>query len=105
MEVKMNNKKVIGLTIFIILGMIICPTVYKIYQNHNNNLILVVESKFYYNAKNCYNADDCLNSTVYLKDLYEKDYIKDQLTNPLNKKYYSEESYINLETKEIKLIS
>lgn len=105
MEVKMNNKRVIELTIFIILGMIICPTVYKIYQNHNANLIRVVENKFLYNATKCYKADDCLSSTIYLKDLYEKEYIKEQLTNPLNKKYYSLESYINLETNEIKLIS
>ena len=37
------NKKVITLTVAIIVGMIIIPTIYKIHTNHNNKLLLVVE--------------------------------------------------------------
>ena len=98
----MNNKKVIIITILIILIIIIIPLIYKIYQNHEDNLIKVVEQEFLYQAKKCYDADIC-SSKVYLKDLYTNNYFKDKLTNPLNKKYYSEDSYIDLNKNEIKL--
>ena len=48
MEKKMSNKKVIGLSIAIIAGMIIIPTIYKIHEEHNNRLLLVVEKEFEY---------------------------------------------------------
>ena len=104
MEQKMN-RKVIGLTIIVIIGMILFPTIYKIVIRHNTNLIKVVENEFSYQAKNCYNDKKCLNKKVYLKELYENKYIESKLTNPINKKYYSEESFIDLESGEIKLIS
>ena len=43
MERIMSDKKVIGLTIAIIAGMIIIPTIYKVHTEHNNRLLLVVE--------------------------------------------------------------
>lgn len=100
----MKKNKIIIYTFFIILGMIVVPTIYKIYTNHNNNLIKVVEEEFKYQAKICYKEDKCDNK-VLLKDLYEKGYIKEKLTNPLNKKYYEDNSYIDFNTNEIKLIS
>lgn len=101
----MSNNKVITLTVVIIIGMIIVPTIYKIYTEHNNDLINVVEKEFTYYAKKCFNEDKCQNKIIYLKDLYNNNYLEEKLTNPVNKKYYSEKSYINLETYEIKLIS
>lgn len=98
------NKKVIIITIAVIAGMILIPTIYKIHENHNNKLLLVVEEEFHYYAKQCYLNDEC-TSTVTLKDLYDKGYLEDKLTNPINKKYYDEESSINLDTNEINLIS
>jgi len=100
----MSNKRVIILTLFVILGMIIVPTVYKIYKRHNDNLIKVVENEFMYQAKTCFNENKCSN-IVYLKDLYSFNYLKEKLTNPINKKYYSEDSFVNLEKNELKLIS
>ena len=100
----MSNKRVIILTIAIIGGMIFIPTVYKIYKQHNENLILVVEKEFAYYAKECFLSDEC-GSIVTLKELYDKGYIKDKLTNPITKKYYDEDSSIDLDTKKINLIS
>lgn len=100
----MKNNKIISYTFFIILGMIVFPTIYKIYTKHNNDLIKVVEEEFLYQAKICYKEDVCENK-VLLKDLYENNYIKEKLTNPLNKKYYEDTSYVDLEKNEIKLIS
>lgn len=99
-----KNNKIITYTFFVILGMIIVPTIYKIYTNHNHNLIKVVEEEFKYQAKICYKENKC-HSKVYLKDLYDNKYLEEKLTNPLTKKYYEEDSYIDFETNEIKLIS
>ncbi len=97
------SKKVVFITIIIILGMIVFPTIYKIYLNNNENLIKVVEKEFEYYAKKCFNEDKCEN-IVYLKDLYDNDYLEEKLTDPLSKRYYSDESYINIDTGEINLI-
>lgn len=98
------NKKVIILTIFVTLGIIIVPTLYKIYSTHQEQLIVVVKKEFYYQAKKCYDASLC-NKKVSLKDLYDNNYFETKLTNPITKKYYEEDSYVDLETKEIKLNS
>lgn len=100
----MSDKKVIGLTIAIIAGMIIIPTIYKVHTEHNNRLLLVVEKEFKYNAKNCFLNGEC-ESVVTLKDLYDQGYLEEKLTNPITKKYYSDTSSINLDTNEINLIS
>ena len=84
------NKKAIILTIFVIIGMIVLPTIYKIYKEHNDNLIKVVEKEFLYQAKKCYNAQICKN---------------DKLTNPLTKKYYALDSKVNVVTSKIELTS
>ncbi len=99
------NKKAIILTIFVIIGMIVLPTIYKIYKEHNDNLIKVVEKEFLYQAKKCYNAQICKNEIVTLKELYDNNYIKDKLTNPLTKKYYALDSKVNVVTSKIELTS
>ena len=98
------NKKVIILTIAVIAGMIIIPTIYKIHTNHNEKLLLVVEKEFSYYAKECYLKDECDN-IITLKELYDLGYLEEKLTNPINKKYYDDASSIHLDTKEINLIS
>ena len=98
------NKKIVILTIFIIMGMIIVPTVYKIFDQNGKDKIKVVEQEFLYQAKKCYNKGEC-NKIIYLKDLYEKEYITDKLISPITKKYYEDNSYIKIDTLEIKLIS
>ena len=100
----MKNCNVIILTIFIILGMISIPTIYKIFNKHSEDALQVVKEEFIFASKKCYWHDDC-EKIVYLKDLYEKEYLEERLTNPKNKKYYSEESYVNLETMEVNLVS
>lgn len=85
--------------------MVIFPTIYKIYTSHNDYLINVVKKEFIYQAKNCYNTGDCQKEEISLKDLYSNNYFSDKLTNPINKKYYSENSYVNITTEEVKLIT
>ncbi|MBE6154930.1 MAG: hypothetical protein E7163_05130 [Firmicutes bacterium] len=99
----MKSRTLITLTIVIIMAIITIPTVYKIYNNHNINLVKVVENEFLYQAKKCFNKDEC-SKIIYLSDLYEKGYILEKLSNPITKKYYSEKSYIDIENQEIQLI-
>ncbi len=98
------NKKIIILTIFIIIGMIVLPTIYKININHHNNLIKVVEKEFLYEANLCYNSNKCNKKVVTLKELYEKKFLTTKLTNPLTKKYYSEDSTVNIDTLKVNLL-
>jgi len=58
--------------------MIVVPTIYKIYTNHNNNLERVIKEEFLYQAKICYKENNC-ESKILLKDLYEND--KDRLAD------------------------
>ena len=60
----MNNKRMIGLTVAIIAGMIIIPTIYKIHENHNEKLLQVVENEFHYYAKECYLNDECTSTNL-----------------------------------------
>ena len=99
----MSNKKVIILTLAIIAGMIIIPTIYKVHSEHNDRLVSVVEKEFLYYAKKCYYEDAC-SSKVTLNDLYEKEYIKEKLANPITKKYYDTSSYVDIKTEEITFI-
>ena len=71
------NKKVIILSVAVIAGMIIIPTIYKIHTNHNEKLLLVVEKEFSYYAKQCYLNDECAN-TVTLKELYDLEATEDE---------------------------
>jgi len=100
-----SNKKVITLTVFIILGMIIVPTIYKVYKTHENRLLLVVKKEFEYQATKCYREEKCPNNKVTLKELYDLGYLKERLVEPSTKKYYNEESYFDVNTKEINLVS
>ena len=103
MERNMSNKKVVILTVAIIAGMLIIPTIYKVHIEHNNRLIKVVEKEFLYYAKKCYYENAC-SSTVTLNDLYEKGYINEELANPITKKYYDTSSYVDIKTEEITFI-
>lgn len=96
----MKKNKIISYTFFIILGIIVVPTIYKIYTNHNNNLERVVKEEFLYQAKICYKENKCENK-VLLKDLYENKYLNEKLTNPLNKKYYEDNSRGDITKNEI----
>jgi len=95
----MSNRKIILLTLFIIAGMIIFPTIYKVYKEHNDNLILVVEKEFSYYAKKCFNEDKCENEIIYLKDLYENKIISFEVYDRMQELLIKKMDKIILETK------
>lgn len=97
----MSDIKTVTLTIFIILGMIILPTIYKVVKDHNDKLYLVSENEFYFQANRCFKSDICTDNKVTLKELYDNKYIEEELYNPVSKKYYSDESFVLIDKKEI----
>ena len=101
----MKNRYVIFLTLIINLIIVGGGVVYNIYTTHQNEAEIVVQKEFSYEAKKCYNMGVCPNKIVYLSDLYQNKFIEDKLINPQNKKYYAEDSFIDLEKNEITLKS
>lgn len=90
----MNTNKItiIG-SIMAILLIIGIPTVYKVINNHHNNLYRVVEDKIINSAKKCYYEEVCVNNKITLKELYELKYLE-KVSDPISKEYYNEESFV-----------
>lgn len=97
-----NKITIIG-SIVAILLIISIPTIYKVVKNHQNNLISVVEDKIITAAKQCYFEEKCNDDVIYLKDLYNLNYLE-KISNPITKEYYNENSYILKENNNYKFI-
>ncbi len=92
----MNTNKITTIfCIIIIILLITIPTTYKVIKNHQNNLKRSTESKIIEAAKKCYYEDKCEGDKIFLKDLYNFDYLG-KISNPLTKEYYSEDSYVEI---------
>lgn len=87
------NKITIIVSVIIIVLIIGIPTIYKVVKTHNDNLYQVIENKIIEAAKKCYYEEKCVNEKIYLKDLYNMDYLE-EVSNPVTKEYYNEESYV-----------
>ena len=92
-----TNKMTVMGSVIIILLIISIPTIYKLVENHNNDLYKVVEEKIIGAAKKCYYEDKCTNNTITLKELYDLEYLEN-ISNPITKEYYNEESYVEVES-------
>lgn len=53
-------------------------------NNHNEKAMLVVNSKILETATKCYLEEKCKDE-ITLNDLYEKEYLTEELINPLTK--------------------
>ena len=97
-----NKITIIGtiLSILLILGI---PTIYKVVKNHHHNLYLVVEEKIINSAKKCYFDEICNENKIFLKDLYELNYLE-KVNNPVTKEYYNELSYVKIDNDEFKFV-
>jgi len=102
-KVMNTNKITIVGTIIIILLIISIPTIYKVIKNHNDNLYQVVEEEIVGAAKKCYYEEKCLNDKILLKELYSLEYL-DNVSDPITKEYYNEESYVLRNNNEFEFI-
>ncbi len=96
MEVKMNRNFVI-ITIVLTLASVGFYSFYKINRRHNVRLMEVSTKKIVEKAKECVWDDVCTEDTITLGYLIEKGYLKEEV-NPITKKYYSHESYVEKES-------
>ncbi len=87
------NKLIIGATAFIIVGLIIGVTVYKVIDDHNQKLTEVEEKYIIETAKKCINEKNCSGNAVSLQTLYDLDYL-DLQADPVTKEYYNSSSYV-----------
>ena len=99
-----TNKITIMGSIIAIILIIGIPTTYKVIKSHQNNLYKSVEARIIEAAKKCYFEEKCVNEKIYLKDLYELEYLE-KISDPVTKEYYSEESYIEIKDNTFTFVS
>ena len=85
----MERKKISNFTILIIAlaisaVMIISKTVLIINEKHEERLLYSMHSQVEYYAKRCYLEEKCSGDTT-LNTLYENNYIKSEVVNPITK--------------------
>lgn len=85
-----RNKLIISLTILASLLMIALPTILKIYERHEERLLLVSEKKIIESAENCFRTSSCQNHQTTIKELKEKGFLEENIVNPKTKTYYDD---------------
>lgn len=88
------NKKVVIISVIIILAIISIPTAYKVVTNHQKNLYKVVNNKIIESAKRCYYDEVCQDEKITLEFLYQNNYLEEKVNDPVSKEYYNELSYV-----------
>ncbi len=91
----MNNKKIITLTIVVLLFSFGGYITYHVIKQYRNNVLLVTEKRIIEAAKKCVDEDKCPAYPVKLEDLYNFGYLSEE-ANPLTKEVYAKSSYIDL---------
>ena len=97
----MNKIIVVG-TIIIILLMISIPTYINVRKDHEEKELSAVKKRISEAAKKCFLEEKCSGTTATLEDLYNNNYLDEQI-NPTNKKYYEPSSIITYEKGKIDL--
>ena len=87
------NKKIIIITICLIIVLIGGTTGYKVMKRHHANLLLVSSKYIEEKARDCYNDNLCLTNEITLEMLYNNNYLARQ-ANPVTKEYYNDKSYV-----------
>ncbi|MBR4231445.1 MAG: hypothetical protein IKR74_04775 [Bacilli bacterium] len=91
-----SSKFIICLSIIICSLMVSIPTFYKVISENHRKLYIVTEKLVIEAAEKCYYDDKCKNTKITLKELYENNYLKDKVINPVTKEIYSDNSFVQL---------
>lgn len=92
----MNQKRImIGLTIIGLLIIVTLATVIKIKENEINEKYNFIVDNFVFYAKKCVKEEKCTKNTVTIKELYDNEYLSEQI-NPKTKNSFNEKSYIKV---------
>ena len=65
-------------------------------ERHEEKLIYAMHTKVEYNAKRCYLEDKC-NGVVTLQTLYDNEYLKEDIIDPITKEVISRDLEIKYE--------
>ena len=91
-----SSKFIICLTIIICSLMVSIPTFYKVISENHRKLYIVTNKKVIEAAEKCFFDDKCKSTKITLKELYDNNYLKDTVINPVTKEIYSNNSYVEL---------
>lgn len=97
---RISNFSLLSITIVVTCLIIIIASLVKIRNNQNEKLIYAMESKIKYYAKRCYLEEKC-SGDITLKDLYEKEYLSDNIVNPVTKEIIDENTLIKFQDNQI----
>ncbi len=81
---KISNYLIFICTLAIIAVFIITKTVVVINERHEEKSLYSMHTKVEYYAKKCYLENACEGS-ITLQTLYDKEYLKDEIVNPITK--------------------
>ena len=95
-----GTKFIIYVTFIAIILILGIPTYNKVNANHKNRVYLTQKEKFKTKANQCWNDNICTDTKIYLKDLYNNNYL-DPLIDPNTKKEFNENSYVEKENEEV----
>ena len=101
MEKKKSNK-LITITVFSLLIIVIIFTIYKINKNHEEKLYNVLYSKIKYACKKCYLEEKCKNE-ITLKELYDNKYLELQY-DPISKEELDSNTIIKIKNDKITIV-
>ncbi len=95
-----TNKIAIYTTVIFSVLLIGCGTFYKVVKNNSSKLRLVTNKKVIEAAKACYIDGVCKNLKVTLEELYNNNYLKENVIDPVKKRVYNNSSYVIISRKE-----
>lgn len=97
---RISNFTILGLTIIGLGIVVIIASIVKISDNHNHLLMYSMQSQVEYYAKRCYVENNCVGE-ITLKDLYERNYIKEEVVDPVSKEILDDNIKINYVDKKV----
>ena len=100
---KIKIKRINIALIIIVISLVIIPTIFYIINNHYNSMYTVIEKKIKEAAEKCNLDNICLDNKVTLKELIDNKYL-DKIYDPKTKELINLESYVDLNTKEFKIV-
>ena len=96
-------KKIISIISIVLIIILITLTIYKLNKRHEDKLYDVLYSEIKYQANKCFLEGKC-ESTIFLKELYEKKYLEVQY-DPISKQELDKSLTIKITDKKIEIVN
>lgn len=98
MEERMNqNKPIVILTSIAAVLIITLPTIFKIYNRHQERLYEVATKKITESAEDCFRAQVCSGHEITIGELKNTGYLETDIVNPKTKTYFDESTVLQEE--------